>query len=182
MARFGRQPVKLAEGVKVEIAPGEVVVTGPKGTVSRELTDDVEVVEKEGQLWMERKRETKTAKALQGTMRSHLVNMVKGVTEGWSRALEIVGAGYRAQVSEGKLVMSIGYSHPVEMDIPEGLSVKVEKNVVTIEGADKEKVGQFAATVRGKRPPEPYKGAGIRYQDEVVRRKAGKQASGAGAA
>jgi large subunit ribosomal protein L6 len=178
MARFGKQPVKLPEGVTAKIGDGEIVISGPRGSISRQIHGQIKVSEKEGALWVEKVRETKISAALQGTMRAHIVNMVRGITEGWSKILEIVGAGYRVAVEGEKLVMNIGYSHPVEMKIPSGLNIRIVKNLVTIEGMDKELVGQFAAEVRSKRKPDPYKGAGIKYQDEIIRRKPGKQASG----
>lgn len=179
MARFGKQPVVVPEGVKVEVGEDEVVIAGPKGSVSRIIPNGVEVIESGGEVRVERSKKTRLTRALQGTMRAHLASMIGGVTEGWSKTLEIVGAGYRAQVEGNKLVLSIGYSHPVEVEVPDGLNVKVEKNLVMVEGVDKELVGQFAAWVRSKRKPEPYKGTGIKYQEEVVRRKPGKQASSA---
>lgn len=167
----------VPEGVEIEINQNEVVVSGPKGSVLRVIPDGIAVIMGEGGVLVERRKKTRLTRALQGAIRSHLVNMIAGVTHGWMKTLEIVGAGYRAQVEGEKLVLNIGYSHPVEIEVPEGLGVKVEKNLVEVEGVDKELVGQFAARVRSKRKPEPYKGTGIKYQEEVIRRKPGKQAS-----
>lgn len=177
MARFGKLPVKLPEGVKLEHDREKLVVVGPKGSVEKKMPRGIKIEESEGQACVVKTGSSKKAGALQGTMKSHLANMVKGVTEGWSKVLEIVGAGYRAEVSGDELVMSIGYSHQVKLKIPEGIDVKVEKSLVTIEGVDKDMVGQFAAKIRSKRTPDPYKGAGIRYQGEEIRRKVGKQAA-----
>ncbi len=178
MARFGKLPVILPEGVSAEVCAGIVVVKGPKGQLEKSFNDRlvaIEVTDKE--LVVNKKGTSKESEMLRGTMRSHLVNMTKGVAEGWSKTLEINGAGYRAEVVGNKLVMSLGYSHPVEVIMPENVSVKVEKNIVTVEGADKEMVGHMAAIIRRTRKPEPYKGTGIKYMDEVIRRKAGKQAA-----
>lgn len=178
MARLGSIPVKIPENVEVRLEPGLVVVKGPKGEVKRSYdTHWIEVKKTDEGLIVEMLKEnSRTANTMQGTMRAHLDNMVKGVIEGWKKSLEVVGAGYRASTQGNKLTLTVGYSHPVDITIPEGLSVTVEKNIINLEGADKELVGQMAANIRDKRPPEPYKGAGIKYTDEVIRRKAGKQA------
>lgn len=176
MARFGKLPVELLDGVEVEIAGSKVKVVGSKGTLEREFPGvSVKLVGKT--LSVVAKGDTKVSRAMQGTTRSHLINLIRGVSAGWSKKLELVGAGYRAEVRDNDLVLSIGFSHPVVIHAPEGVKFTVEKSGITIEGIDKEVVGQVAATVRAVRKPEPYKGKGIKYIDEVVRRKAGKQAA-----
>lgn len=178
MARYGKLPVLLSDNVSAEISAGLVVIKGPKGNLEKSFNSRlVEIEKKDNQLLVNKKGTNKQAEMLRGTMRSHLTNMVKGVTDGWNKSLEINGAGYRAEVQGNKLVMSLGYSHPVEIVMPDNVNVKVEKNIVTVEGVDKELVGQVAAIIRSKRKPEPYKGTGIKYSDEIIRRKAGKQAA-----
>ncbi len=176
MARFGKLPIQIISGVTVEINPGQVKITGPKGSLEK-ATPGVSVLEKDNLIEVKRKGTDKKSLSLQGTTRSHIANMVKGVTEGWSKTLEIVGAGYRGEVKGNQLILNIGYSHPVIVEAPLGISFKLEKSIITVEGADKDIVGQVAANVRAVRKPEPYKGKGIKYTDEVIRRKAGKQAA-----
>lgn len=179
MARFGKLPVLVPENVTVKVEGDVLMVKGPKGEVSKKMARGIvfELSENEIMVKPKSKNHREQTEALRGTCRSHLLNMIHGVTEGWSKSLEIVGAGYRANVSGKELTMMIGYSHPVVMEIPEGLSVSVEKSIVTVSGVDKDKLGQFAAEIRAKREPEPYKGSGIKYSDEIIRRKAGKQAA-----
>lgn len=177
MARFGNQPVTVPAGVEVSIANNTLTVKGPKGTLARALPEGVAVKVEAGNASVARNSEVRTHRALQGTTRAHLANMVTGVTTGWSKTLEIVGAGFRAEVKGKDLVMQIGYSHPVIITAPEGVTFKVEKSFVTVDGTDREVVGQTSALVRASRKPEPYKGTGIKYKDEVIRRKAGKQAA-----
>ena len=179
MARYGRLPVELLEGVSFEQANGKVQIKGPKGTLSKEIPHVLEIKEEDGKLLVVEKKETRQAKILKGTMRSHLQNMVEGVSGGWTKALEIEGPGYRAEVKDDELVLSVGFSHPVIIKAPQDTKFKVEKNLITIEGIDKEMVGQVAAKIRDVRKPNPYKGSGIRYQGEEIRRKPGKQAIGA---
>ena len=179
MARFGKLPVSVPEGVTVSGVGGKLVVKGPKGELARVMPSKVKVDTKDGELTVTSKDDSDSARALQGTIRSHILNMIHGVTEGWAKALEIEGAGYRAEVSGKDLVLNVGYSHPVTIAAPEGISFGVEKNVVTVSGADKEVVGQIAADIRKTRTPNVYTGSGIKYQDEEVRRKAGKQAASA---
>lgn len=179
MSKIGKLPVVLSEGVKAEISGRELVISGPKGTLKRHLPKDIEVNEKEGVLLVTDK--TNSSPAIYGTTRVLIANMVKGVSTGWVKQLELVGTGYKAEVSGSTLVLTIGYSHPVKIEAPEGISFKVEKTIITIEGPDKEVVGQIAAIIRGVRPPEPYKGKGIKYIDEVIRRKAGKVTKAVGA-
>lgn len=177
MARLGNIPVEIPKGVEIRLEPGAVLVKGAKGEVKRSYDKRwIEVKKTDRGLVVEMIKEGRTTNAMQGTMRAHLQNMILGVTEGWKKSLEVIGAGYRAVAQGSKLTLNVGYSHPVEVEMPEGISVAVEKNVITLEGANKDVVGQIAAVIRSKRPPEPYKGAGIKYTYEVVRRKAGKQA------
>jgi large subunit ribosomal protein L6 len=175
MSRIGRRPIAVPGGVTVECRGRQVSVKGPKGTLAEELPEVVQVQVEGGQVRFQRKGEEKFAKAAHGLARAMVANMVTGVTEGFARELEIHGVGYRAEVAGRTLRLTLGFSHPVEMEIPQGLQVSVKENTrVRIEGVDRHRVGQFAADVRGLRPPEPYKGKGIRYTDERVRRKVGK--------
>jgi large subunit ribosomal protein L6 len=167
--------VPIPDKVKVERVGDDVTVTGPKGTLSKRLPSQIGMETGDGELRFVRSDEKKQTRALHGLSRALVANMVQGVTEGFSKDLEIEGVGYRADASKTKLTLVVGYSHPVEMPIPEGLSVRVEgTNRIRVEGANREQVGQFAADVRSVRPPEPYKGKGIRYAGEHVRRKVGK--------
>jgi len=175
MSRIGKKPIIIPEGVVVEIKDGAVKIKGSLGELSLELHPKVTVVkEGSGLIVQVEKPEEKFTRSLWGLFRSLINNMVIGVTSGFTKVLEVNGVGYKAVVSGKKLVLNLGYSHPIEMEIPAELEVKVEKNVITIKGADKQQVGQFAAMIRRKREPEPYKGKGIKYADEVIRRKAGK--------
>ena len=180
MSKIGKQKIELTDGVEVKVELGVVFVKGPKGELTFTLPRGIDLVASSKEVLVERKKDTKTLKALHGTTRSVVANMVKGVTDGWEKVLEMVGTGYRAEVRGDKLVLSVGYSHPVELTMPKGVSASVEKTEITIEGIDKELVGQTAAIIRSVRKPEPYKGKGIRYKDEVVRRKPGKAAKGPG--
>ena len=176
MSRIGRLPVAIPAGVTVEIAANnKVTVTGPKGTLSRELPVEMEIKLEEGKVVVTRPNDLKRMKSLHGLTRTLINNMVVGVSEGYQKVLEINGVGYRAAKAGNKLTLSLGYSHPVEMIDPEGVETVLEgQNKITVKGIDKEKVGQFAAEIRDKRRPEPYKGKGIKYADEVIRRKVGK--------
>jgi len=182
MSKIGKQPINLPEEVKVEQTSGKVIVSGPKGQLYFKLARNIDTEINGSILKVLCKKETKTAMSNFGTTRAVLANMVKGVSEGWSKQLELVGTGYRAEVSGKELILTVGFSHPVKIEAPEGISFKVEKNIVTVDGIDKEKVGQTSAVIRAVRPPEPYKGKGIKYIDEIVRRKAGKAAKTVGAA
>lgn len=181
MSKIGKQLIKLPVGVTAKITGNVVVISGPKGSLERKLPHGFSVEEKEGSLTVKPQNNTYSLSPNYGTTRALLANMVAGVSVGWKKVLELVGAGYRAEVAGNSLSLSVGFSHPVKFEAPDGISIKVEKMLLTIEGADKEVVGQVAATIRGIRPPEPYKGKGIKYQDEVIRRKAGKAAKTAGA-
>jgi large subunit ribosomal protein L6 len=175
MSKIGKLPIDLPEGVKVEIKGKEVSVSGVKGTLSHRLPEVIDAKLEGNKLILDRRAEDDRALSLHGTSRAILANMVKGVVDGWSKTLELVGTGYRAEVNaEGNLVLMVGFSHPVVVNAPEGITFKVEKSDITVSGIDRELVGLVAARVRAVRPPEPYKGKGIRYKGEVVRRKAGK--------
>ena len=175
MSRIGRMPIAIPAGVTVEIAENNnVTVKGPKGTLVRALAPEMEIKIEDGHVVVTRPNDLKKMKALHGLTRTLIHNMVVGVSEGYEKVLEVNGVGYRAQKQGKKLVLSLGYSHPVEMEDPEGLETTVDGNKITVKGISKEKVGQYAAEIREKRRPEPYKGKGIKYADEVIRRKVGK--------
>ncbi|HAV27991.1 MAG TPA: 50S ribosomal protein L6 [Lachnospiraceae bacterium] len=175
MSRIGKMPVVIPAGVTVDIQPGNVVtVKGPKGELKRELDHEMTIEQKDNEIIVTRPDDLKRHKALHGLTRALLHNMVVGVTDGFTKTLEINGVGYRAQKQGKKLVLSLGYSHPIEMEDPEGLESTVEGNKIIIKGIDKQAVGQYAANIREKRAPEPYKGKGIKYADEIIRRKVGK--------
>ncbi len=176
MSRIGNRVIIVPEGVTVENNDGIVTVKGPKGTLSQKMLKDITMKQEENKLTFERLNEA--AKAMHGTMNSLVENMIIGVTKGYEKGLEIVGVGYRFNVQGKKLVISAGYSHPVEMEVPEGLTVESVSNTeITVKGIDKVLVGEFSANVRKVRKPEPYKGKGIRYKDEHIRRKEGKKAA-----
>ena len=176
MSRVGSSAITIPADVTMSHEGGVVVVKGKNGELSAPLHSDVELKVAENLATLSPRRNTREAKALWGTMRASVSNMVFGVSEGFTRKLEINGVGYRAAMQGNKLVLNLGYSHPVEMDVPQGLSVNVENNTsVTITGADKQLLGQFAAEVRAKRPPEPFKGKGVKYADEYIVRKEGKK-------
>lgn len=175
MSRIGRMPIAIPAGVTVDIAENNLVtVKGPKGTLSRALAPEMEIKVEGTEVIVSRPNDLKKMKSLHGLTRTLIHNMVVGVTEGYTKTLEIQGVGYRAEKSGKKLTLHLGYSHPVEMEDPEGLESKVDGMNIIVSGIDKEKVGQYAANIREKRQPEPYKGKGIRYADEHVRRLAGK--------
>lgn len=175
MSRIGRMPIAIPQGVTVDIAENnKVTVKGPKGTLERVLPKEMEIKSEDGNLLVIRPNDLKKMKSLHGLTRTLLNNMVVGVTNGYEKTLEINGVGYRAAKAGKKLTLSLGYSHPVEIEDPEGLESAVDGNKIIIKGIDKEKVGQYAANIRDKRRPEPYKGKGIKYIDEVIRRKVGK--------
>ena len=175
MSRIGRLPIAVPSTVDVTIEGRRLTVKGPKGTLSRELHPDISVAREDGTLVVTRPTEQKTHKQLHGLTRTLVNNMVVGVTDGYRKGLEITGVGYRAALSGRKLTLNLGYSHPVEIEPPEGISFEVENPTrLAVVGIDKELVGQIAAKVRSTRKPEPYKGKGVRYAGEVIRRKAGK--------
>ncbi len=176
MSRIGRMPIAIPAGVTVDIAENnKVTVKGPKGTLERVLPEAMDIKLDGDQVIVTRPNDLKKNKALHGLTRTLIYNMVVGVTEGYEKKLEVNGVGYRAQKQGKKLVLSLGYSHPVEMEDPEGIETVLDgQNLITVKGIDKEKVGQYAAEIRSKRAPEPYKGKGIKYDTEVIRRKVGK--------
>lgn len=176
MSRIGIRPVQIPQGVKVNITPSMVSVEGPKGKLSQEYLPEVEIVITDGAVHVTRKNDSKQAKACHGLYRNLVNNMVIGVSEGFKKALIVNGVGYRAEVQGNFLVMSLGYSSDFTVVIPQGLAVTIEANgqKVLISGADRELLGKFASEVRSLRKPEPYKGKGIRYEDEKIRRKVGK--------
>lgn len=177
MSRIGNKLINLPEGVTVSQNGNIVTVKGPKGELSREFNSNIEIVVEDKNIIVKRPNDTKEMKTIHGTSRANLHNMVEGVSTGFTKTLEIVGVGYRASLKGNTLVVDAGYSHDVELEIPAGIKVELPKNTqVVVSGIDKQVVGQFAATVRGVREPEPYKGKGIRYSDEHVRRKEGKTA------
>ena len=176
MSRIGNRIIIVPEKVTVELANNVVTVKGPKGTLTQTMLKDITMKQEGNEITLERANEA--AKAMHGTMNALIQNMIKGVTEGYAKGLEIIGVGYRFNVQGNKLTINAGYSHPVEMMVPEGLTVEAVSNTeITIKGIDKVLVGEFAANVRKVRQPEPYKGKGIRYKDEVVRRKEGNKAA-----
>ena len=175
MSRIGRLPVVVPAGVEVVIAANnEVTVKGPKGTLVRTLPQEMDIKLEDGHVVVTRPNDLKKMKSLHGLTRTLIQNMVTGVSAGYAKVLEVNGVGYKVAKQGKKLVLSLGYSHPVEMEDPEGLESVVEGNKITVKGIDKERVGQYAAEIRDKRRPEPYKGKGIKYADEVIRRKVGK--------
>ena len=175
MSRIGRLPVAIPAGVTVSVADGNVVtVKGPKGTLVRTFVPELTIEVKDNEVLVSRPNDLKREKSLHGLTRTLIHNMVECVSNGFSKTLEVNGVGYRAVKQGKKLTLSLGYSHPVEMEDPEGLETTVDGNKIIVKGISKEKVGQYAAEIREKRKPEPYKGKGIKYADEVIRRKVGK--------
>lgn len=180
MSRIGKKPIELPEGVEVNLSGQTLTVSGPKGSLSCVLPREIAVEIENNTLKVLPKKKSQKNKALHGTLRAIIANNIEGVTNGWSKVLELVGTGYRAELSGKTLTLSVGYSHPVKIEALDGIEFKAEKTQITISGIDKELVGQIAAEIRQVRPPEPYKGKGIRYKDEVVRRKPGKVAKAQG--
>lgn len=175
MSRIGNKPVVIPAGVTIDLKDNTVTVKGPKGELSYTFNQNITLVQNEGEVVFTRPDHSKENKTIHGTTRAVFNNMVVGVTEGFQRELELIGVGYRAQLQGKNLVLNVGYSHPVEFTPEEGLEIEVPSNTkVIVKGYDKQKVGELAANIRGVRPPEPYKGKGIRYVDEFVRRKEGK--------
>ena len=175
MSRIGKLPIAIPSGVEVKIGEGNFVsVKGPKGSLEQKLSEEMIISIEDNEIIVKRPSDLKKHRCLHGLTRTLVNNMVEGVTNGFTKVLEINGVGYRAQKQGKKLVLTLGYSHPVEMEDPEGVESAVDGNKITVSGIDKEKVGQYAAEIRAKRPPEPYKGKGIKYIDEVIRRKEGK--------
>jgi large subunit ribosomal protein L6 len=177
MSRIGRKPVPVPDAVSVEIAPGNIAVKGPKGELRQVLSAEMKVEQEDGTVTVTRPTDRGEHRALHGLTRSLIANMVEGVTEGFEKRLEIQGVGYRAALKGKNLELALGYSHPVAIDAPEGIDFEVpQPTEVIVKGIDKQLVGQVAADIRKRRPPEPYKGKGIRYKDEQVLRKVGKRA------
>lgn len=175
MSRVGKKPIEIPAGVTVTLDNNHVTVKGPKGELSRTFHSDIEIKVEENVINISRPTDNKEHRALHGTTRAVLANMVEGVSKGFERGLELVGVGYRASKQGNKLVLNVGYSHPVEIEAEKGLEIEVPSNTkIVIKGTDKERVGALAANIRDVRPPEPYKGKGIRYEGEYVRRKEGK--------
>lgn len=178
MSRIGNKTITIPAGVDVDIKAGnEVTVKGPKGTLTRQFSDVYDITIEDGIITVSRPNDTKIVKQIHGTTRSLLFNMIEGVTNGFTKQLELVGIGYRVALNGKQLTLNVGYSHPVDFTVPEGLTVEVPNQTnITITGIDKQQVGEFAANVRAVRKPEPYLGKGIKYKDEVIRRKEGKTA------
>ena len=177
MSRIGRQPVALPSGVTVTSAEGVLAVKGPKGSLSRKIAGGITFDNADGVVNVKRDGDSKTFRANHGLMRALLANMVHGVSQGFEKQLEIIGVGYKAEVKGSKIVLNLGFSHTIEYPFPDGITMSVDKNTaITVKGIDKEVVGQTAAELRGFRPPDSYKGKGVRYKGEVVRLKAGKSA------
>ena len=174
MSRIGRKPLPLPKGVTLAQKPGSVSVKGPKGELSKAVPAGVTIKTEADKILVSRADDSRENRSKHGLVRAHLANMVKGVTEGWTRELEINGVGYRAEVAGDTMTMALGYSHPVVFKLPKGVSAKVEKNRVMLTSADRDLVGQTAAKVRELRAPEPYKGKGVKYVEEVIKRKVGK--------
>ena len=175
MSRIGNKPVVIPAGVTIDLKDNTVTVKGPKGELSYTFNQNITLVQNEGEVVFTRPDDSKENKTIHGTTRAVFNNMVVGVTDGFQKELELIGVGYRAQLQGKKLVLNVGYSHPVEFTPEEGLEIEVPSNTkVIVKGYDKQKVGELAANIRGVRPPEPYKGKGIRYVNEFVRRKEGK--------
>ena len=175
MSRIGRKVLPLPKGVTLSQKPGTFSVKGPKGELSKPLPAGISIKAEADKLQVVRADDSRENRAKHGMMRAaHLANMVKGVTDGWTRELEINGVGYRAEVTGDTLTMALGYSHPVVFKLPKGISVKVDKNRIALQGADRDVLGQTAAKVRELRPPEPYKGKGVKYVEETIKRKVGK--------
>lgn len=175
MSRIGKKPIEIPEGVEVKINRQKITIKGPKGELSREVRPEIKIEVKQGKIFVSIKRQTKQSNAFWGLTRALLANMVKGVVSGYEKKLEIHGLGYKAKIEGEELVLSAGFTHLVKIKTPEGIEISVERNIITVSGIDKELVGLIASKIRKVRPAEPYKGKGLRYQGEVIRRKAGKK-------
>lgn len=180
MSRVGKKPIIIPENVEVKIENQKVLVRGPKGELLREIRPEIDIEIKDKEIRVFPKIETKKTKAFWGLTRTIIFNMIKGVTEGFEKKLEIHGLGFKARMDGKDLILEVGFTHPVKIKSPEGIDFSVEKNIITVFGIDKELVGQIAAKIRAVYPPEPYKGKGIKYVGEEIRRKVGKKAIGAG--
>ncbi len=178
MSRIGKKPIKIPEGVEIKIDNSTILVKGPKGELTFDFSNEVEVKQEEQDILVSEKKSTKRSKALWGTTRAIIANMIEGVKNGYQADLQVKGVGYRAELQGEKLVLKVGFSHPVEVEKVEGLNFAVNKDIITVSGIKKELVFKVAAEIRNIRPPEPYKGKGIRYKDEVVSLKEGKKSVG----
>lgn len=177
MSRIGKKPILIPQNVEAKIHDGLVMIKGSKGELSQEIHPHVDIKIENGKIFVAVKNpELKEDKALWGLYGSLIKNMIIGVTKGFEKKLEIIGVGYKAALSGNKLILNVGFSHPVEFELPKNISINIDKNIITVSGLDKQLVGEIAARLRKIRPPEPYKGTGIKYSDEVIRRKAGKAA------
>ena len=174
MSRIGRKILPMPKGVTLSQKPGSVSVKGPKGELSKSVPAGITIKTEADKIQVLRADDSRENRSKHGLVRAHLANMVKGVTDGWTRELEINGVGYRAEVTGDAMTMALGYSHPIVFKLPKGVSAKVEKNRIMLSSADRDLVGQTAAKVRELRPPEPYKGKGVKYTEEVIKRKVGK--------
>lgn len=177
MSRFGKLPVEIVKGASVEVSDDSVTVKGPKGELTVKVPRGVKVIKSNSSLTVTVAKKTKQNRALQGTIRSHLINAIHGVVEGWSKELELSGAGYRAEAKPEEVTLVVGFSHPISIKLPEGTKASVEKNIIKVEGANKEDVGLVAAKIKKVRPPNPYTGSGIKFVGEIIKKKAGKQAA-----
>ena len=176
MSRIGKRPVEVPEGVTVDLAGADLTVKGPKGELALRLVDQVDVAYADGAITVSPRDDTKTARAMWGMQRTLVSNLVEGVTKGFEKRLEISGVGYRAQIKGRDLSLQLGFSHDVSFPIPEGIDIKCpDQTTVVVSGIDKQKVGQVAAEIRAYRPPEPYKGKGVKYREEIILRKEGKK-------
>jgi len=175
MSRIGKQKISIPNGIKVANSNNVITVTGPKGALSRSFRDDIAIEISDNIISLDVKRNDKFSKSLWGTYASHIKNMIKGVETPYQKKLILEGVGFKSEVKGKELHLALGFSHPVVVKIPEGITMKAEKNVLSVEGIDKELVGNFTAAVRALKKPEPYKGKGMRYEDEVIRRKQGKK-------
>lgn len=179
MSRIGKKPIIIPEGVEVKIEEQKIYVKGPKGELQGKIRPEIKVEQKDGQILVSPREETKKTNAFWGLQRTLIFNMIEGVVKGYEKKLELRGVGYKAELKGEDLILKVGFSHPVLIKKIEGVKFLVEKNIITVSGINKETVGQVAAKIRRVRPPEPYKGKGIRYFGEIVRQKAGKKAVGA---
>ncbi|SOB60897.1 50S ribosomal subunit protein L6 [Pseudodesulfovibrio profundus] len=177
MSRIGKNPIDIPAGVEVSVGASEIQVKGPKGSLTTPVHETVEYKVEDGKVYITRTNDSRNARGQHGLRRTLLANCVEGVSKGYTKGLEVIGVGYKVSVQGKKVVLNVGYSHPVEFDLPAGIDAKAEGIKLTIEGIDKQLVGEVAAQIRRVRPPEPYKGKGIKYAEEVIRRKAGKSGS-----
>jgi len=182
MSRIGKLPIAVPNGVSVDIVQNSVKLTGPKGILEIKIPPKIKVKKNENQIFVEADIKNENLRPIYGTFRAILANAVSGVNIGWLKKLELIGTGYRAEVKGNDLFLTVGYSQPIKIQAPVGIAFKIEKNIITVEGLDKDLVGRISAQIRQVRPPEPYKGKGILYLGEVIRRKAGKAAKAPGAA